>query len=109
MFDVKILSEAFNFLENIEEKEREKIYYNIKKAQLQNDKDLFKKLINTDIWEFRTLFNNKQFRLLAFWDKRDNQNTLVICSNGFIKKTDKTPKSEIEKAEKIKKLYFEKF
>ena len=33
--------------------------------------------------------------------------TFVIGTNGFIKKTKKTPKKEIKKAERIRKLYFE--
>ncbi|MEA1878519.1 MAG: type II toxin-antitoxin system RelE/ParE family toxin [Bacteroidota bacterium] len=45
-------------------------------------------------------------RLLAFWDKTENTETLVVASHGFIKKTQKTPKSEIEKAEKIRRQYF---
>jgi len=67
---------------------------------------LFKKL-DDQIWEFRTRFKNKQIRLLAFWDKRDNQNTLAIATNGFIKKPQKTPKKEIEKAEKLRNEYFD--
>ena len=51
-------------------------------------------------------FSNKQIRLLAFWDKRSNIDTLVIATNGFIKKTQKTPKKEINKAEQIRKEYF---
>lgn len=45
-FDVLFLEEAVRFLDNIEEKAREKIIYNIRKAQVTNDKELFKKLIN---------------------------------------------------------------
>ncbi len=47
-----------------------------------------------------------QIRLLAFWDKLDNDITLVIATNGFTKKTDKVPKQEIEKAINMKKMYF---
>ena len=43
-FDVELLPEAVEFLENLDEKTREKIYYNIKKSQFLNDKELFKKL-----------------------------------------------------------------
>ena len=50
-----------------------------------------------------------QHRLLAFWDKRNNKNTLVVCTHGFIKKTDKVPKSEIDKAKKIMRVYFETY
>jgi len=107
MFHIDFLEDAFEFLENLSEKARNKIYFNLKKASLTNDVKLFKKLKNTEIWEFRTLYNKTQYRLLAFWDKRDNKNTLVICTNGFIKKTQKTPKSEIKKAESIRTEYFE--
>jgi len=48
-----------------------------------------------------------QLRVLAFWDKRDKRHTLVLATNGFIKKTQKTPKSEIERAERIRNKYFE--
>jgi mRNA-degrading endonuclease RelE of RelBE toxin-antitoxin system len=53
-FNVELLPEAVEFLENLDDKSREKIYYNIKKAQNSNDNELFKKL-NDFIWEFRTL------------------------------------------------------
>ena len=107
MFHIDFLENAFEFLENLNEKARNKIYFNLKKASLTNDVKLFKKLKNTEIWEFRTLYNKTQYRLLAFWDKRDNKHTLVICTNGFIKKTQKTPQSEIAKAENIRTEYFE--
>ena len=55
--------------------------------------------------EFRVRFSNNQIRLLSFWDKRDNENTLVITTNGFVKKTQKTPKTEINKAKKIRSEY----
>jgi hypothetical protein len=45
-------------------------------------------------------------RLLAFWDKSDNQNTLVFATHGFIKKVDKVPDNEIERAKNIRKKYF---
>ena len=38
---------------------------------------------------------------MAFWDKSDNTETLVVATHGMIKKTDKTPKAEIEKAKAI--------
>lgn len=68
------------------------------------DNELFKKLEGTEIWEFRTLYNGIQYRLLAFWDTE--QETLVIATHGFIKKTQKTPAKEIAKAEAMRKEYF---
>lgn len=106
-FEVEFLHRAETFLNSLKEKERNKIYYNLKKATLLNDKTLFKEL-QDGIYEFRTRFNKKQFRLLAFWDKRDRKNTLVICTHGFIKKTDKVQRKEIEIAVRMKKKYFDK-
>lgn len=42
-FEIELLPEAIEFLENLDDKSREKIYYNIKKAQFVNDNELFKK------------------------------------------------------------------
>lgn len=93
------------FLDSLNDKERKKIIYNVDKAKLIQDPELFKKL-DSDIWEFRTNYRRTQFRLLAFWDKREKAETLVIATHGFIKKTQKTPKSEIKKARQIMELYF---
>ncbi|GAB1472658.1 type II toxin-antitoxin system RelE/ParE family toxin [Bacteroidota bacterium] len=105
-FQVQFLEETVEFLESIDEKAREKVIYNIHKAKFINDNELFKKL-NDNIWEFRTLYNKTYYRLFAFWDKTDNKETVVIAANGIVKKSDKTHKGEIRKAERIRKLYFE--
>ena len=68
------------------------------------DKNLFKKLDGTDIWEFRTKYNGMEYRLLAFWDAEEK--ALVIATHGFTKKTQKTPQREIDRAEKLRKEYF---
>ena len=104
IFRVIFLSEAEEFLENLDEKTREKVYYNIRKSQIIQDKELFKKL-NDLIWEFRALYNNKLYRLFAFWDNTEEQNVMVIATHGILKKTQKTPMKEIEKTEKIRRQY----
>jgi phage-related protein len=104
-FDVELMPEAVFFLENLDSKTREKIYYNIKKSQYLNDKELFKKL-NEYMWEFRTLYNGKAYRLFAFWDKREGKETLVIATHGILKKTQKTPAKELNRAEGLRKEYF---
>ena len=104
-FNVEFLEEAESFINNLEEKTREKVYYNIKKSQFINDRELFKKL-NENIWEFRTQFNSKAYRLFSFWDSTIEQKTLVVATHGILKKIQKTPKKEIEKAEEIRKHYF---
>lgn len=98
---------AKEFLDNLASKSREKIIFNIWKSRETNDPELFKKL-GRDIWEFRTRFKNNQFRLLAFWDKSGDKETLVIATNGFVKKTQKTPKKEIHRAEQLRLDYLSK-
>ena len=105
-FKVEFLPEAVEFMESLDQKAQQKIYYNIKKAQLTNDPELFKKL-NDNIWEYRTFYNKTHFRIFAFWDKSQRQQTLLLSTHGLIKKTDKTPKTDLEKAERIREQYFE--
>ncbi|MCF6212549.1 MAG: type II toxin-antitoxin system RelE/ParE family toxin [Flavobacteriaceae bacterium] len=105
-YRIELLKEAVDFLNALDEKAREKIYYNLKKAQIFNDNTLFKKL-NDEIWEFRTLYKRTQYRLFAFWNKTDKKDTLVIATHGIEKKTQKTPKKEINKAENLRKQYFD--
>ncbi len=63
-----------------------------------------KYLTNTNgIWEIRVKAGNGIFRIFCFFDN-DN---LVILLSGFQKKTQKTPKTEIKRAEKLKKEYYE--
>jgi phage-related protein len=61
-----------------------------------------KHLEGTDgLYEMRIRVNNNIFRVFCFFDGE----SLVILFNGFQKKTEKIPKREIEKAEKLKKEY----
>jgi hypothetical protein len=54
------------------------------------------------------LFNRTHYRLFAFWDKTGQIEIVVISTHGLIKKTEKTLSGELEKAERIRKLYFER-
>jgi len=63
-----------------------------------------KRLSKTDgLWEIRVSAGNGIFRIFCFFDKEN----LIILLSGFQKKTQKTPKNEIERAEKLKKEYYE--
>lgn len=106
LFDIVFLDDAFEFLSNLEQKHYEKIILNIRKAQTRHDSELFKKL-KDEIWEFRTLYQGLHYRLFAFWDKTNSGNTLVISTHGIVKKTSKTPESEIQKAKQTRIRYFE--
>jgi len=104
-YAIIFLEWAKEFLDTLDDKTRKKVMYNIWKSREVSDPELFKKL-DGNIWEFRTKFMTNQIRLLAFWDKTEKEETLVVATHGFVKKTQKTPKSEIEKAEEIRKQYF---
>lgn len=98
--------EAKNFIGGLPKPAADKIRYNIRRITGgERNSEIFKKLENTDIWEFRTLHNKTAYRLFAFWDK--NEETLIIATHGIIKKTQKTPSKEIAKAEAIMKYYFD--
>ena len=79
-FEIELLPGAIEFLENLDDKTREKIYYNIKKSQFVNDDELFKKL-NDFIWEFRTFYNSNAYRLFSFWDKVENKEIVVVATH----------------------------
>ena len=62
----------------------------------------FEKLVNTeDIWEVRVQFGGDIFRLLGFFAG----SSLLILTNGFAKKSQKTPRQEIDLATRRKGEY----
>ena len=62
----------------------------------------FSKMSGTDdIWECRIKQGSNIYRIFAFWKGNE-----IVLTHGFIKKTQKTPRNEIEKAENYKKEYF---
>ena len=64
----------------------------------------FKHLENTDgLYEIRIQVGSNIYRIFCFFDKND----LVVVGHGFRKKTQKTPQQELDRAEKIKKQYYE--
>lgn len=103
-FKIVYTEEAIDFLRHLPQKVKAKVVYNIGKSMYVLDNSLFKKLENKDIWEFRTLYNGNAYRLFAFWDTEED--TLVIATHGMIKKSQRTPLKEIEKAEDKRKEYF---
>ncbi len=64
----------------------------------------FKHIEGTNgLFEIRIKSGSDIFRIFCFFD----EGKLVILLNGFQKKSDKTPKNEIEKAERLKQKYYE--
>lgn len=100
------MKKASVFLSSLPEKAQKKITYNLLKVEGgEINKELFKKLDDTEIWEFRTLFNGVSYRLFAFWDTTSD--TLIVATHGIIKKTNKTPQKEIKTAEALRTEYFD--
>ncbi len=105
--EIVFLPGAEQFIEMVGVSARKKLFFALRKVKLRMYGEWFKKLKGTkDIFEVRIKDNNRFFRLFAFWDHSGETRTLVVCTHGFIKKTDKTPRREIEKAERIKENYF---
>ncbi len=86
------------------EKVRDKIIWTLELIEeLERVPETYLKHIeNTDgLYEIRVQQASDIFRIFCFFD----QGQLIILTNGFQKKTQKTPKKEIEKAIKIKNEY----
>ncbi|MBC8004287.1 MAG: type II toxin-antitoxin system RelE/ParE family toxin [Verrucomicrobia bacterium] len=92
------------FYKSQDSKTQEKIEYvlDLVRFEKQVPVKFFKYLENTDgIYEVRVITTFKSLRILCFFDKGD----LVVLINGFIKKTQKTPRQEIKLAESLKAEY----
>ena len=65
----------------------------------------FKHMTNSNgIYEVRVEYQSDIYRVFSFFDK----GTLIVLVNGFQKKTQKTPKKELELAQKLKQEYLSK-
>ena len=63
----------------------------------------FKHIVGTDLYEIRVILGNNIYRIFCFFD----HGNLVILLNGFQKKSQKTPRNEIDLANKLKRKYYE--
>jgi len=91
------------FMETLTRKEQEKIKYGL--MLIKNGDIISKKFVKherDDIYELRTEYNGKQFRVFFIFD----EGCRVILLNGFVKKQQKTPEKEIFKALRIKEAYY---
>jgi phage-related protein len=103
----KVIAYKDNFLKfykSQDKKTQEKIEYVIDLVRFEKQVPIkfFKYLDDTDgIYEIRVITTFKSIRILCFFDKGE----LVVLTNCFLKKTQKTPPKEIVLAEKLKKEY----
>ena len=96
----------FEFYEKQTEKVKDKIDYVLELIEKVErvPQNFLKHMEGTDgLYEIRVQSGNNIFRVFCFFDA----GKLIVLMNGFQKKTDKTPKKEIEKAELLREEYFE--
>ncbi|RLD17976.1 MAG: type II toxin-antitoxin system RelE/ParE family toxin [Bacteroidetes bacterium] len=104
---VRLLKEAEEYFFAQSEKVQVKFHLAFDKVEAGHKGKWFEKLKGTDgLYEFRQSDHQKFYRVFAFWDSEE-RNTLIIGTHGFDKKSNKTPRKEIRKAEQIKRKYFE--
>lgn len=92
------------FYHSQDDKIQKKIEYSLDMVRYERQvpKKFFTSLKNTNgIYEVRVITAFKSIRILCFQD----EGNLVVLTNCFIKKTQKTPKKEIKIAERLKKEY----
>jgi phage-related protein len=109
----RLVREAFffgehyqNFYKELDKDVKRKIDWTINLIEtLENvPQKYFKHLANTDgLYEIRIVIKSNIYRIFSFFD----EGKLIIIINGFHKKTNKTPRLEIDRALKIKKQYFD--
>ena len=92
------------FMKTLNESEQKKIKYLLSLLETQDRIPIkFIKHITDGIYELRLKQGSNIYRLFFIFD----DGKIVVLFNGFQKKTQKTPKNEIEKALRIKKEYYE--
>lgn len=95
-----------DFYESQADKVKKKIIWTLKVIEeLDRIPEIYLKHLKntTGLYEIRVQVGSNIFRIFCFFDL-DN---LVVIGHGFQKKTQKTPKQQIERAEQIKKQYYE--
>lgn len=93
-----------DFFQNQKQIVKDKILWTFRliETQQQISTDYLKHLEGTEgLYEIRVQQGSDVFRIFCFFD----EGKLIVLANGFQKKTQKTPKIEIEKALKIKREY----
>lgn len=93
-----------DFLSALGEKEVLKVKYVLSLLETEDRMPVkFIKAIRDGLYELRISYNGNIYRIFFIFD----EGQIVVLFNGFQKKTQKTPSSEIEKALQIKEEYYE--
>lgn len=93
----------YDFLSTLSEKVVEKIDYGLSLLESQDRiSRKFVKYLRDDVYELRTEYESNIYRVFFIFDKGN----IVVLFNGFQKKSQKTPQSELNKAIKLKEEYY---
>ena len=98
------MEDAISFIESLPTPAGDKIFNVIHRIEGgEKNSELFKKLENSEIWEFRALYNRIAYRIFAFWDTQED--TLVIATHGIVKKHKRRrPKKSLKQREPEKSI-----
>ena len=91
-----------NFINKLDESDKKKTLRLLTRTAdngLYINEEKFRKIKGEDLWEFKS----DQVRIFCFFDK----GRIIILSNGFVKKSAKTPKNQIEKAKRLLTKYYQ--
>ena len=92
-----------DFISSISEVEARKVFYVLDMLKMQERLSTkFVKFIEDGIFELRAEHNGNIFRVFFIFD----EGNIVLLFNGFRKKSQKTPRKEIEQAKKLKIEYY---
>jgi phage-related protein len=91
------------FIATLSTKELRKLNYIVSLLETEERLPIkFIKLIRDGLYELRIKSGDNIYRIFFIFD----EGNIVVLFNGFQKKTEKTPPSEIERALKIKEAYY---
>jgi putative addiction module killer protein len=92
-----------SYMDTLTEKEQQKIQYGLDLLKTQDRVSVkFVSHIREGLYELKTEYSGNIYRVFFIFD----EGQIVVLFNGFQKKTQKTPKGEIEKAITIKQEYY---
>ena len=92
-----------NFIQSLTDAEARKVFYVIDMLKTQERVNAkFVKYLREEIFELRAEQGGNIFRVFFIFD----EGNVVMLFNGFLKKTQKTPEKEINKAIQLKKEYY---
>jgi len=91
------------FRETLTEKEQDKIDYCLLLLKTQDRIPVkFVSLVREGLYGLRVEYSGNIYRIFFIYD----EGMIIVLFNGFQKKTQRTPKNEIQKAIKIKNEYY---